>query len=211
VTGGFDRVARAYRWLEYAAFGRLLERARFVHLGVVAGRSRVLLLGDGDGRFLRALLGASPHARIRSIDASRRMLALAADRLAAGDRGRVVFECRDALTAEYPTGAYDAVVTQFFLDCFTPGEIEALVPRVAGALAPGGVWLFADFAVPRSGAARWYAGVVVAGLYGFFRRTAGIAARALPPSETVIKAAGLAADRSAAFRGGLVRSVVYRR
>ena len=47
-----DRIARSYRWLEYAAFGVALERARFDFLRCAAEARRVLILGEGDGRFL---------------------------------------------------------------------------------------------------------------------------------------------------------------
>jgi hypothetical protein len=46
-----DRIARSYRWLEYAAFGFELERARFDFLEHAAGARRVLVLGEAMGDF----------------------------------------------------------------------------------------------------------------------------------------------------------------
>src|ERR1019366_5450931 len=51
-----DRIAGCYRWLEYAGFGRALEHRREAFLSEVAEARRVLVLGDGDGRALAALL-----------------------------------------------------------------------------------------------------------------------------------------------------------
>jgi hypothetical protein len=47
---GFDRLASAYRALEFLAFGGDLERARFAYLDRLASSRDILLLGEGDGR-----------------------------------------------------------------------------------------------------------------------------------------------------------------
>ena len=72
-----DRIARWYRWIEYAGFGRTLERRRQAFLSDLADARRVLALGDGDGRALAPLLAAAPYARVDYIDVSARMLELA--------------------------------------------------------------------------------------------------------------------------------------
>ena len=46
-TLNFDRLARPYRWLEYATFGRTLERCRFHFLPALTSARRALVLGDG--------------------------------------------------------------------------------------------------------------------------------------------------------------------
>src|SRR5262249_34847043 len=40
-----DRLARAYRWLEYAVFGRALEHRRTAFLGELSEAQRILALG----------------------------------------------------------------------------------------------------------------------------------------------------------------------
>jgi ubiquinone/menaquinone biosynthesis C-methylase UbiE len=207
----FDPLARVYKLLELGAFGRALERARFAHIDQLAGCRNVLLLGDGDGRFLERLLKVSANARVRSIDASPEMLRVAADRLSPADRARVTFECGDALTADLPASAYDGVATIFFLDCFTDDQVSLLVGRISNALQPGGTWLFADFAVPDRGAPRFAGLAMTSALYAFFRVSTGISARRLPDSEAQIMRAGFnrKAERPSAF--GLLRSVCFRR
>ncbi|MEO8196030.1 MAG: class I SAM-dependent methyltransferase [Thermoanaerobaculia bacterium] len=196
--------------MERLAFGGALERARFAHVDALRTCRSILLLGDGDGRFLERLLAAAPGARVHSVDASAAMLALAAARVAPADRVRVKFENADARTIALPLAAYDAVATLFFLDCFTPEETRALVTRVAGSIRPGGQWLFADFAVPEGGWRRCYSRVVVGGLYAFFRWRARISARRLPDSERTIAGAGFRAEVSSTLAQGLLRSVLFR-
>ena len=76
-----DSIARVYRWIEYAAFGPLLQRTRLHWLEQLGGARRVLLLGDGDGRFLSRFASRYPSAEVHYIDSSARMLDLARKRI----------------------------------------------------------------------------------------------------------------------------------
>ncbi len=207
---GFDRVATVYRALEYLAFGRDLERARFCFLHELAGCRRVLVLGEGDGRFLRRLVEAAPEARIHCVDRSAAMLALASAQVsAAGSVGRITFEQADVLEAAFPPGAYDALVTLFFLDCFTAAQVAAIAAKLRPAMGAGGRWLFADFAVPARGPLRWRALLWLKVLYRFFGWRAALAVRSLPPSEQILLETGLQRASTREFQGGLLRSVVF--
>src|SRR5271168_358445 len=85
-----DPVARLYRWLEYCAFGRALERRRFAYLGRLAGAGRILILGEGDGRALARLIAIAPLASIDVVELSGEMIALARVRVAPTERVRFV-------------------------------------------------------------------------------------------------------------------------
>ncbi|MEP6593722.1 MAG: class I SAM-dependent methyltransferase, partial [Acidobacteriota bacterium] len=182
----FDRLARVYRLLELAAFGHDLERARFCLLDRLASCTRILVLGEGDGRALARLLGVAPGAQVHCVDISPAMLARASTRLPEADRARVVFHQMDALSSPLPPGPFDAVTTMFFLDCFTEAQVRDLVPAIAATLAPEATWLWADFRMPERGWARLRARASIALLYAFFRWQTGIPARRLPPAEEII-------------------------
>jgi len=198
-----------YRALELLAFGHGLERTRFCFLDRLADCRNILLLGEGDGRCLERLTQLAPSAQIHCLDASRAMLDRAAARLLPATLARVTFEQADILTASFQPDCYDAVVTLFFLDCFTPEQVTAIVSRVSPALCADGRWLFADFALPASGLAHWQARLWLALLYPFFRWQTGLAARALPPSEALLCAQGFRCTAERTFRYGLLRSAVY--
>ena len=206
---GFDSVARVYRVLEHVAFGRTLQRARVAHIDRLRHCTDILILGDGDGRFLSALMTAAPTARVHCIDASPAMLALADARLSAADRARVTFECTDARTVDLGTRTFDAIVTMFFLDCFVDEDVQMMVAASSPRLRPGGVWLFADFAIPPRGLARLHARLVVGALYKFFRWRTGLVGCALPASPAILEAAGLRPVAVSTFRAGLIESAVY--
>jgi len=207
---GFDRVAGPYQVLEYLAFGRSLERARAHGLDRLRDCREILVIGEGDGRCLRALVRVAPAARIRCIDASAAMIARARRRLASSGAGdRVAFEHADVRDVDVPAARYDAVVTMFVLDCFSPSDVAAIAARLVRGLRPGGRWVFADFAIPPRGWARLRARVWVRALYAFFGWSAGLSVRALPPSEAILQAAGLTPVGARAFQHGLVRNVLF--
>ncbi|HEY3755073.1 MAG TPA: class I SAM-dependent methyltransferase [Opitutaceae bacterium] len=206
----FDSLARVYRALERVAFGGDLARARFSLLSSLADAESILILGEGDGRCLERLSTIAPRAKFRCIDASPAMLARAASRLGPVARARVQFEQADARAVELPSGAYDAVVTLFFLDCFTADEVRGLVAHVKPSLRMGGRWLFADFCEPASGWRRWRARAWLGLLYAFFRVTTRLSARRLPPAEEIIAAAGFVPQLTASFQQGMLRAVLFR-
>ncbi|HZY62001.1 MAG TPA: class I SAM-dependent methyltransferase, partial [Edaphobacter sp.] len=119
----FNFIARPYRWLEYLTLGKALERCRTYYLPQLLTRQSALVLGDGDGRFLRALLSANPQLHAEAVDTSAAMLQLLRKNCAVtADRLRI--HHGSALNFA-PTGQYDLVVTHFFLDCLTQPEVKA--------------------------------------------------------------------------------------
>ncbi|OYU98497.1 MAG: methyltransferase type 12, partial [Verrucomicrobiales bacterium VVV1] len=65
----FDALASAYEGLERLAFGSDLETARFWHLDRLRDCRQVLVLGEGDGRFLARLLRQFPTVRGDCVEA----------------------------------------------------------------------------------------------------------------------------------------------
>ncbi len=204
-----DPFARWYRWFEYAAFGRALERSRFAFLGRLTGARHILILGEGDGRALMRLRASSPQAQIEVVETSSKMIELARGRI--GDTAQVSFRQEDALTARFRDNHYDAVLTLFFLDCFSEPETRDLIHRTAGAMKAGGVWLVSDFAVPLRGWRRRHARIWLWTLYQFFGIVTGLRTRVLPPMESLLAAAGLELCEREEERWGLIRSEMWRK
>lgn len=203
----FDSVAPYYAALEALAFGDALQRARIALLSEAVSAQRILIAGEGNGRFLAALLAANVHAQITVIDASSRMLALAGARVAAP--ARVHFVHGDLLSERLPLPPTDLVVTHFFLDCFTEPEQRRVIQRLADSLQPGGRWLWSDFAIPAHGPARIWSRLVVGGLYAFFRMSTRISARRLIDPRPCLLEAGLKCQRSSSLTGGLLTSALF--
>lgn len=198
VGSTFDRLARPYRWLEYAAFGRGLLRCRFDLLPWLANAKRVLTVGEGDGRFVAELARRFPEIKVDCVEASGAMIARAQSRLPMG--ADVTFHQADAREWVFPKGEYDTVVTCFFLDCFSEETLGELMPRIAKSLQPQGKWLVAEFAKPSRGWAAWHARAWLAAMYFFFRHATRLEARRLPDWEGEMAQIGLACSERASRR-----------
>jgi SAM-dependent methyltransferase len=196
------RLAGWYRWIEYAAFGRALERSRFANLTRLATSARVLILGEGDGRTLERLLILAPNARFDVFEISPEMIALAQKRTRNSDR--VSFHCEDARTADWKPGSYDAIVTNFFLDCLNEQDARQLVNKLAGALTPEGTWLVSEFAIPKSGWRRIHAKIWIGTMYRFFRIATGLQTSELPPIDSLMQEAGMQCLDQKKTRAGLI-------
>jgi ubiquinone/menaquinone biosynthesis C-methylase UbiE len=194
-----DPIARWYRWLEYAGFGSALQRRRVAFLREAANAQRVLVLGDGDGRFLERLLENNRAASIDYVDLSGRMLELARARCLSE---RVKFHQADAL--KFPLSEYDLICTHFFLDCLNKNEMTELIERVARASRPGARWIVSEFREP----AAW-ARAIVKMLYFFFRTATALHTRELVDHRPLLAKAGFTMSRCESARHGLLVSELW--
>jgi ubiquinone/menaquinone biosynthesis C-methylase UbiE len=187
----FDLLAPHYRWMEFVLAGDKLQRCRTAFLDRVAESRKILILGEGNGRFLRECRRKSPHAKITCVDASARMLALARERAGRGaGREPIDFVCADALAWTPPESGFDLIVTHFFLDCFQSGQLESLVAKLADAAAPGANWLLADFQSATAGWQRYRSRLILWMMYRFFRVVTRLPATALISPEVFLERNG---------------------
>ncbi len=184
-------------------FGRSLEQTRTEYLDQLQTCADVLILGEGDGRFLQQLLRANPHCRVDVVERSRRMVELSARRVPCDQRVR--FFQQDVATFR-PTGRYDAIVTLFFLDCFEEPELQHLVEQVGSRLRLGGRWLYADFQSHRLSHQ-----VIVNALYAAFNSLTDIRARKLSDPRDHFRAQGMRLRRRQERCGGLLCAELWQR
>jgi spermidine synthase len=98
----------------------------------------ILLLGEGHGRGLVECCRRFADAQITCVDASELMIARARRQLVRHNlkSGRVGFIHTDILNWLPSSKTYDLIVTNFFLDCFRPEQLEQMIPGIAGIAAP---------------------------------------------------------------------------
>ena len=205
----FDQLAPHYDLLEALTAGSRLQRARTEWLDALKGRPRILSVGEGHGRFAAACLARFPEAELTCVEASPAMLTVA-QRRCQGLPGRVRWECQEVLTWQ-PSQQYDAIVTCFFLDCFPPAALAAVVAHLAGAATEDAVWLHTDFAIPEKGLARLRARAVHALMYAFFRVFTALSARKLTAPDLELARHGFARTSRRDFEWGLIRAELWQR
>lgn len=204
----FDRLAPYYRIMEFLAAGGELQHCRLAFLDDIPVPRRVLLAGEGHGRFLPECVGRFPDAEIVVVDLSLRMLQIARARTSSD---RVTFVHADFLEWDAPRGKFDLIVTNFFLDCFPPDELAAVVEKLGEFATPDAEWLLADFQIAPAGPARWRSRVILTMLYRFFAIVTGIRARALAPPDAALEKAGFTRLRRVTREWGLLKSEWWRR
>lgn len=210
---GFDPLAPYYSTMEKMLAGPRLQRCRLTWLDELAGAERILIAGLGHGPILPELFARNPRARVTCVDASAGMLAVAEQRArdAGLDLSRLTF-VHARLPAWRPVpGNYDAIVTNFFLDCFPSEELPAVVGRLAGAATPAARWVVADFAVPPRGLARLRARLVHALMYAFFRIVTGLRARGVTPPDDLLASQGFALAGRRTSEWGLLHADLWTR
>lgn len=184
-----DKIARWYRWLEYAAFGGALRKRREAFLFELGNPKNVLVLGDGDGRFLQVFAALYPQARVDAVDSSERMM-----ELASGRAPGVTFHLADAREFAFEE-EYDLAIAHFFFDCFEEEELASILGRVRT-----GGWLVSEFRNTR------WSLPVIGGLYFFFRLTTGLRVTSLPDYRGLLHALGFRMEKEQKALGGLVVS-----
>jgi SAM-dependent methyltransferase len=203
----FDWVARPYETAERWVFGKALEQTRRAHLDALATCRRVLILGEGDGRFLSWLLQANPGCEVDVVDGSRRMLELARARTAL-DSKRVRFMYRrigDSRSID-TRPPYDLLVTQFFLDCFEEPELTNVVTELTELCGPDAVWLYADFHPGRTWMQRLRSRLWLWILYRVFRALTEIRAGRWVDPIPALRARGWATVARQTFEAELLES-----
>jgi ubiquinone/menaquinone biosynthesis C-methylase UbiE len=188
----FDVLAPHYRWMEWVSAGDLLQRCRMAHLARVPAAQNILILGEGNGRFLLECRRQFPRAAITVMDASACMLELARKRLTRHGvkNDRIDFIRADALTWKPPAQAFDLIVTHFFLDCFRPDQLEELVSKLARAAAPNAHWLLADFQAAPAGWRRQRSRAILWLMYRFFIAATRLPARSLTSPDNLLEKNG---------------------
>jgi ubiquinone/menaquinone biosynthesis C-methylase UbiE len=204
----FDRLAPFYRAMEAISAGGKLQRCRTSFLHEIPTPERILLAGEGHGRFLPECVQKFPQAKIVVVDSSERMLKIARRKV---NSVRVNFVRAELPNWNAPHGGFDLIVTNFFLDCFPADDLERVVARLGELASPTADWLLADFEIAPAGPARWRSRIIVSLLYRFFKLAAGLEAGELAVPDSDLEKSGFSRHRRITSEWGLLKSEWWRR
>jgi ubiquinone/menaquinone biosynthesis C-methylase UbiE len=186
----FDGVASSYLFLETITFGNQLQKCRTSMISHLTNSKRVLVLGEGNGRFLEAFCKVNPLAEILVIDESPRMLDLAKRRISNSNPPiyhRIEFRCANVFEILPLSGTFDLIVCNFFLDCFTSSEIAHLLGLFRQMILESGLLVVGDFRKPHSIFGKFIAEFILKIMHVFFEKTAGISATELTDLHAMLQ------------------------
>jgi ubiquinone/menaquinone biosynthesis C-methylase UbiE len=205
---GFDAIAPVYDALAWPLGPGAIGAIQRDLLDRVPECDTALVVGGGTGRIMVDLLRRARVGRVVFVEPSAAMISRARERAERAGLGeRVELRCR-GLESVAPGETFGLVVTPFVLDLFAPATFGRAMDTLAGAVAPGGSWLFADFVLDRAGPV---GRAVVRGLYAFFRVSCGIEASALPRFDEAFAQRSFAPVAEARRARGLLAARLYRR
>jgi hypothetical protein len=199
----FNFISPVYDGLARMVFGSSLEEATRHFLGFIQAHDRILIMGGGNGRILNWIDSLGIPVEVTYLESSTRMIS---NSMSKGpfDFLEVDFNQADARTF-MPSIQFDAILTPFFLDCFTDEDLSALKENWVPILRQGGVWIFTDFVH----GSQWEGLIPI--MYFFFRITAGLHVQRLPNYSRLLDADAFHLEERAAFVSGLVESRIYRK
>ena len=207
----FDRLAPFYDLIEALTTGSQMQRGRVAHLAEVNPAKRVLIVGEGNGRFLAACTKNS-ESSYTVIDESPAMLRLAAARWkrAGGNSDQVEFICTNLLDWKPREFNHDLIVSHYFFDCFEAKTIPLLVAKLTSLAAPNARWLFADFYQPDSGLTRIRSKLMLRIAYALFQRLAAVPARQLTVPDKLLSEFHWTLEKRILLNWKLIHSDLWR-
>lgn len=209
----FDGVASSYLFLETITFGNQLQKCRTSMISHLTNSKQVLVLGEGNGRFLEAFCKVNPLAEILVMDESPRMLDLAKRRISNSNPPiyhRIEFRCANVFEILPLSGTFDLIVCNFFLDCFSKTENERLLDAFHQMLTGNGLLVVGDFMNPGSLIGRIFAGLILKCMHLFFRKTTGISATELTDFHALLREKCFLLEHSQSHLLGFLNSSIWK-
>ena len=141
------------------------------------------------------------------LDKSRELLESRAPQWA----NRVEFRLGTEESVTAQDGAFDLLVTNFFLDLFHDTNCVHMIEQLASKLSPTGRWLFVDFHTPEGGWQRTASDALYTVMYGFFSLTSQIESRRPPRYQETLDRLGIRTELEEMFYATMIRAKLMRK
>ncbi|HEX6890791.1 MAG TPA: methyltransferase domain-containing protein [Chryseolinea sp.] len=205
MAGGFDRIAPFYDSLARFVFGDSIKRCQLEYLNKIPPGAKVLILGGGTGWILVEMMKANPTCTVWYVEASIKMVEIAKKRLIGLSHSDVFFiNGTEKDLQQYNDICFDAVITNFYFDLFTPGSLNDVLVCIKKYIYPGSILLVCDF-VDRA----WWQRFLLFLMYRFFRWTCGIEAKNLPDWQLQLAKAGFVERSTTWYYRGFIKSALH--
>lgn len=196
----FNTIAPYYDRLAKIIFGNAIVKAQADNLDLISANANVLVLGGGTGKWLGELLQINGTCRIWYIEASSIMLAEAVKINSGWDRIEFIHGTHE----DIPVIDFDVVITHFFVDMFSKGQLSLLTEGLIKKMNSGGLWLVADFVNQKL----WHR-LFLKLMYFCFRVVGAIELKSLVNWDEVIRSKSFLIKKSTTYYGDFIHSNVY--
>lgn len=199
----FDSIAPIYDRLSHFVFGRRMQQAQTLYLTEIAPGARVLILGGGTGWLLAELLAKNPTCHVWYIEASAKMIELSKGKVKLADHAvNFIHGTENSIPRDV---TFDAVITHFYLDLFTPYTCRDVIHKIRSSIHSKGLWLASDFIH-----ATWWQGVMLNIMYYFFKLVCGVEVKKLTEWRKLIADSGFIEVKSQSFFQKFIVSSQFR-
>jgi ubiquinone/menaquinone biosynthesis C-methylase UbiE len=198
----FNRIASVYDVLVKLVFGGKLKEAQLTFLHAIPENSYVLIIGGGTGWFLEELITRKPSCHVCYVEASERMVRLSKRKISS-QQIEFIVGTEKSLSVDK---AFDVVITNFFLDLFSPAHLDEVVGTLRKHLRPDGYWLATDFVQTK----KLKHIVLLRVMYLFFKMVSNIDADRLSDWQSVLRAHDILENARQTFNHGFVVSILNR-
>ena len=206
---GFDFLSWFYDLLLFISSGKTIVNSQVSLIKKLPPCSNALLIGEGTGNFLKALAASDKARRIVYLDISSGMCQQAQNKLKTTKHKAEVEFRIGSFEQVYEDEVFDLVSTNYFLDVFTPQQLDVYIPLLASHLKQDGLWYCSDFYTPPKLRLKDYLfKPILAVLYLFFRLICRLPAHKLPPSFEKLTLYGLKEQNTEYFLSGFIKSSI---
>lgn len=206
----FDFIARHYNWIEKIIFRSDLEKFRCMNIELIKDAKSILLLGDGDGRFLEQVSKIGTEAKIVSVDSSAKMINLSQIKVKPSHLN-VEFYCSKIENFK-PSKSFnpDLIIAHFFLDCFTHDEALLILDRISQWASVDAKFIISDFSITKNMSFhRVYQKTLTSIMISFFCLFCGISARILPNIPKIMTSSGWNCLSQKRSKHGFINSWIW--
>lgn len=138
---GYDKIAPFYDNMVGLCLGKNIFDAQVHFFKEIPSSANVLILGGGTGWIVKQLFKINHNCKIWYIDSSEKMIEIA---IKGTQQYNTVFIHGNE--NDIPVNVqFDAVITNFYLDCFSHQELTSITDKIKRSLHTNGIWIVTEF------------------------------------------------------------------
>jgi len=205
----FDRIAPYYDFLASLVFFGAIKRSQVENLRIIPPKGKVLIIGGGTGWIIPYIFEGGQVEKLHYVEASQKMLEMAQKKCPEEFLGKVEFILGDETAISDVN--FDAIITNFFLDCFEEERLKEIMKILYGHLKEGGHWFVTDFQIDQKWYRRIWQNPLLKLMFIFLKLNSKLESGYLVDFDSIFDGFGMGVLSEKRYFGGFVKSNVRER